>query len=105
MEQCNLDAIGLCRVGDLSKRQGTLEISGKIADSDRVSRKVWTDTVLPLTGSRSILGKSVVLFDDHGPKARGERLACSRLVSITKQNIFFCNESMLGLEEFIEERL
>lgn len=105
MEQCNLDAIGLCRVGDLSKRQGTLEISGKIADSDRVSRKVWTDTVLPLTGSRSILGKSVVLFDDHGPKARGERLACSRLVIITKKYVYFPNLLILELVEFIEEKL
>lgn len=72
-----MENIGLCRVGDLSTRHGTLEISGKIADGDRISRKVWTDPLLPLTGHHSVLGKSFVLFDDHGPKARGERLACS----------------------------
>lgn len=78
VEQCSQEAIGLCRVGDLSKRQGTLQISGKIADSDRISRRIWTDTRLPLTGPHSIVGKSFVLYDDHGPQARGERLACSR---------------------------
>lgn len=67
----------MCRLGDLSTRQGTIDISGKIADSDRISRKFWTDPLLPLTGSHSVIGKSLVLYDDHGPKARGERLACS----------------------------
>ncbi|CAG9760751.1 unnamed protein product [Ceutorhynchus assimilis] len=85
VEQCDLDAIGLCRIGDLSKRQGNLEISGKIADSDRVSRRIWTDSLLPLTGTHSILGKSLVLFDDHGPKARGERLACSRISGVYRR--------------------
>ncbi|KAJ3643412.1 hypothetical protein Zmor_026124 [Zophobas morio] len=74
---CSTESIGLCRVGDLSTRLGTIEISGKIVDSDRISRKMWTDSFLPLTGHHSVLGKSLVLFDDFGPKARGERLACS----------------------------
>ncbi|XP_030762415.1 uncharacterized protein LOC115887200 isoform X2 [Sitophilus oryzae] len=85
VEQCNLDAIGLCRVGDLSKRQGTMEISGKIVDSDRISRNLWTDSSLPLTGPHSILGKSFVVYDDHGPKARGERLACSRIGGVYRR--------------------
>nr|XP_023029851.1 uncharacterized protein LOC111517802 [Leptinotarsa decemlineata] len=76
-DNCNMESIGLCRLGDLSKRQGTLEISGRIADSDKISRKLWTDPMLPLTGHYSVLGKSLVVYDDHGPKARGERLACS----------------------------
>ncbi|CAG9822020.1 unnamed protein product, partial [Phaedon cochleariae] len=75
--KCNMGSIGLCRLGDISKRQGTLDISGKIADSDKISRKLWTDPLLPLTGHNSVLGKSLVLYDDHGPEARGERLACS----------------------------
>lgn len=77
VEQCSIASIGLCRVGDLGKRQGNLDISGKIADSDRISRKFWTDPLVPLTGHLSVMGKSLVLYDDHGPKARGERLACS----------------------------
>lgn len=74
---CNLDAIGLCRLGDLSTRLGPIEIAGKIINSDEISRTMWTDSFLPLTGEFSVLGKSFVLFDDFGPKARGERLACS----------------------------
>ncbi|XP_050302289.1 uncharacterized protein LOC126740355 [Anthonomus grandis grandis] len=85
IEQCNLDSIGLCRVGDLSKRQGTLKISGKIVDSDRVSRRIWTDPLLPLSGPHSIVGKGFVLYDDHGPKARGERLACSRVGGVYRR--------------------
>lgn len=72
-----MESIGLCRLGDLSTRQGTIEIAGRIADSHKVSRKLITDTMLPLTGHNGILGKSFVLYDDHGPVARGERLACS----------------------------
>lgn len=75
--RCNMDSIGMCRLGDLSTRIGTLEIAGKIADSERISRRLFTDTLLPLTGHNGILGKSFVLYDDHGPVARGERLACS----------------------------
>lgn len=77
MDQCRIDSIGLCRIGDLSTRQTTLDIAGKIADSDLISRKMWTDPLMPLTGLHSIMGKSLLIYDDHGPKARGERLACS----------------------------
>lgn len=38
---------------------------------------IYTDRMLPLSGHNSIFGKSVVIYDDFGPKARGERLACS----------------------------
>ncbi|XP_056632651.1 uncharacterized protein LOC130442509 [Diorhabda sublineata] len=76
-DRCSMDNIGLCRLGDLSTRQGTLNIAGKMADSDKISRKLWTDPSIPLTGFHNVLGKSLVLYDDNGPKARGERLACS----------------------------
>lgn len=76
-EQCSMDSIGLCRIGDLSTRQEAIDIAGRIVESDKVSRKLWTDPLLPLSGSQSVLGKSLVLYDDFGPKARGERLACS----------------------------
>ncbi|XP_017780045.1 PREDICTED: uncharacterized protein LOC108565217 [Nicrophorus vespilloides] len=76
-EGCSLDTIGVCRMGDLSTRQGTLDIAGKIVDSDRITRKLITDQNLPLTGFNKIIGKSFVMYDDFGPKARGERLACS----------------------------
>ncbi|KRT83375.1 hypothetical protein AMK59_3560, partial [Oryctes borbonicus] len=74
---CYLETISLCRLGDLSARHGTLEISGKKADSDKITRKFFVDPLLPLTGPYGILGKSFVMYDDFGPKARGERMACS----------------------------
>ncbi|CAG9829590.1 unnamed protein product [Diabrotica balteata] len=84
-DRCNMNAIGICRLGDISTRQGTIDISGKIADSDKISRKLWTDPMIPLTGFHSVLGKSLVLYDDHGPKARGERLACSRIGGVYRR--------------------
>ncbi|KAJ8968153.1 hypothetical protein NQ314_002407, partial [Rhamnusium bicolor] len=109
-EQCSMDTIGLCRIGDLSTRQGTLEISGKIADSDKISRKLWTDPLLPLTGHHSVLGKSFLLYDDHGPKARGERLACSIIGGVYRRKAvakdWFPNGfdlSVKGKVEFIQQ--
>ncbi|XP_055533520.1 uncharacterized protein LOC129723361 [Wyeomyia smithii] len=76
-EKCTVSSLELCRVGDLSSRLGTLEIAGNKADSQRISRKMFVDQNLPLSGASSVLGRSVVIYDDHGPQARGERLACS----------------------------
>lgn len=76
-EDCNKDAVGVCRLGDMSNRLSRLDIAGRRVDSDHVSRKVLTDGFLPLSGKYSIIGKSFVMYDDFGPVARGERLACS----------------------------
>jgi hypothetical protein len=73
---CSYDSDELCRLGDLS-RLGTLSISGGIKGALKFSRKIFTDANLPLSGYSSILGKSITIFDEHGPVARGERLACS----------------------------
>lgn len=66
----------LCRVGDLT-RHSTVDIAGKKLYGTLLTRRLFTDTMLPLSGPHSILGKSLVIYDDHGPRARGERLACS----------------------------
>lgn len=63
---------------DLSKRLGEIAISGTLKNSIQVSRKLFTDTNLYLSGYRSIIGRSIVIYDENGPVARGERLACSR---------------------------
>ena len=73
---CSSDKSELCRLGDLS-RHGTLSIAGRKAEAVTYSRKIFTDVNLPLSGFSSIIGKSLVLFADSGPLARGERLACS----------------------------
>ncbi|XP_053680518.1 uncharacterized protein LOC128731419 [Anopheles nili] len=76
-EVCSSSSAELCRVGDLSNRLGALEIAGNKREARRVSRRMFIDQNLPLSGHASIVGRSVVIFDDNGPKARGERLACS----------------------------
>ncbi|XP_037029000.1 uncharacterized protein LOC119069178 isoform X1 [Bradysia coprophila] len=68
--------VGMCRLGDLINRLGSLSIAGSKAERG-VSRRMFTDVNLPLSGHNSILGKSLVIYDDFGPVARGERLACS----------------------------
>lgn len=75
-EWCSGSKVTLCRLGDLSRHE-TLQIAGRKKFGPKLTRKLFTDPILPLTGSTSILGKSLVIYDDHGPVARGERLACS----------------------------
>ncbi|KAI8423349.1 hypothetical protein MSG28_014359 [Choristoneura fumiferana] len=67
----------LCRLGDLATRHGTLAVAGRKRDAARLTRRQFTDTVLALTGRRSALRRSLLILDDHGPVARGDRMACS----------------------------
>lgn len=73
---CSPDNRELCRSGDLSRLE-TIAIAGNKANAIVHSRKIFTDANLPLSGFSSIMGKSIVIFDDKGPVARGERLACA----------------------------
>lgn len=66
-----------CSVGDISSRLGTLAIAGN-KNLSSVSRQMFVDEYLSLFGVHSIIGKSLVIYDDHGPQARGDRLACSK---------------------------
>lgn len=77
---CSISEISLCRLGDLT-RHGALEIAGRKLDASRLTRRLFTDMMLPLSGSHSLFGKSLVIYDDHGPVARGDRLACSMYVA------------------------
>lgn len=63
--------------GALSDRHETLTISGA-KKLIQISRMMFKDNLISLTGRYSVIGKSLVIFDDHGPKARGDRLACSK---------------------------
>lgn len=76
---CQPDYIGsalTCAQGDLGGRHGTLRVAGGKA-SFASTKKFFTDSHLPLIGTHGVVGHSVVLYDDFGPKARGERLGCS----------------------------
>lgn len=74
-DSCSTSEISLCRLGDLT-RHGTIKIAGRKLYRE-LTRELFTDTILPLSGPNSLFGKSLVIYDDHGPVARGERLACS----------------------------
>lgn len=74
--KCNGETPWLCRMGDLSSRFGPLNIAGR--KGERVlSRVMYVDQTLPLSGVHSVLGKSLVIYHDIGPVARGDRIACS----------------------------
>lgn len=73
---CSSDSPELCRLGDLSRHE-TINIAGRKSEALKVSRRIFTDGNLPLSGFSSIMGKSIVIFGEFGPLARGERLACS----------------------------
>ncbi|KAJ9574059.1 hypothetical protein L9F63_008585 [Diploptera punctata] len=83
--RCSAHRPGYCRLGDLTARHGTLNIAGSKRNVERLTRRVFTDSLLPLSGSASIMGRALVLYDDNGPKARGERLACSTVYGIYRR--------------------
>ncbi|PZC73227.1 hypothetical protein B5X24_HaOG209907 [Helicoverpa armigera] len=74
---CRPGLEGLCRLGDFTTRHGTLAVAGRKRDSARLTRRLFTDGAVALAGKFSIMRKSLVIYDDHGPVARGERMACS----------------------------
>ncbi|GBP28787.1 hypothetical protein EVAR_19831_1 [Eumeta japonica] len=76
-QYCRPGLEGYCRIGDLTTRHGTLAVAGRKRDSFKLTRRLFTDTVMSLSGRQSVMKKSLVIFDDHGPAARGERMACS----------------------------
>jgi len=67
-----------CSVGDLSSRLNSLSIAGNKLNAIGVSRYMFVDEYMSLFGINSIIGKSLVIYGDHGPEARGDRLACSK---------------------------
>lgn len=74
---CKDKSPNLCKLGELGSRLGLLTISGSKFNASRLSRQLFIDDNIPLSGRSSVVGKSLVIFDDRGPKARGERLACA----------------------------
>lgn len=94
----------MCRLGDLFNRLGSLSIAGRKAERG-ISRKMFTDVNLPLSGHNNILGKSLVIYDDFGPVARGERLACSMLeFSFNFGIIFYKTQFSIELAVTIGEK-
>lgn len=63
---------------DLSSTVGPLSIAGEKSKAFEISRALFTHPNLHLFHSHSIIGKSLVIYDENGPKARGSRLACGK---------------------------
>lgn len=66
-----------CRLGDTGLKSG-LRLALPTSHADR-ERHYYTDLFLPISGPNSIIGKSVVIYDEHAPTQRGNRLACSNI--------------------------
>lgn len=82
---CNAKNLLTCRIGDLTLKHGSLSIAGSKRNTLKISRRVYTDERLPLSGASSIVGKSLVIYDDHGPVLRGDRLACSKIQPVYRR--------------------
>lgn len=69
-----------CRLGDTNIKS-SLKISLPKSSLNR-SRLFYNDPFLPLSKSYSIIGRSVVLYDEQAPTQRGNRLACSTIKTV-----------------------
>lgn len=105
-QYCRPGLEGLCRLGDLTTRHGMLSVAGKKRDSAKLTRRLFTDTVISLAGKHSIMRKSLLIYDDHGPVARGERMACSIVHGLNRRKAvvrdWFGNGEPISLKGKIE---
>ncbi|KAJ0170967.1 hypothetical protein K1T71_013739 [Dendrolimus kikuchii] len=105
-QYCRSGLEGLCRVGDFTSRHGMLSVAGKKRDSAKLTRRLFTDNVISLAGKHSIMKKSLVIYDDHGPVARGERMACSIVNGLNRRKAvvrdWFGNGEPVNLKGKIE---
>ncbi|KAL6264113.1 hypothetical protein P5V15_004191 [Pogonomyrmex californicus] len=102
---CFIAEPSLCRLGDLT-RHGMLEIAGRKVNASELTRKLFTDTILSLSGPYALFGKSLVIYDDHGPVARGDRLACSIIGGVYRRKAvvkdWFGNGEQVSLKGKLE---
>lgn len=75
---CNAENPLRCAAGDLSGKGAKIAISAKKENIKGIKNKIfYTDVQLPLSGPDKILGKALVIHDEHAPPHRGDRLACT----------------------------
>jgi Cu/Zn superoxide dismutase len=75
--KCSLENPLRCSVGDLTSKSRRISISAFKGATQ--AKLFFTDLLLPLSGPASIIGRSLVIHDDHGPSVRGDRLACTTI--------------------------
>ena len=74
ISMCNSYNQFRCEVGDLSGKHGKLEIG---SDTAGKMKYFFSDMQLPLSGSQSVVGKSIVI---HDANAGGGRLSCGNVM-------------------------
>lgn len=82
---CYPDRVDRCELGDLSTRHSTILAVGSKENMILKTRRLFTDNNLPLSGPGGIVGRSLVIYHENGPKARGERLACTTIAWLHRQ--------------------
>lgn len=75
--KCSADNPLRCAVGDLTSKSKRINISAYTGSS--ANKLFYRDLLLPLSGSQSIVGRSLVIHDETGPLARGDRMACAQV--------------------------
>lgn len=76
--KCSIDNPLRCPIGDLGSKSGKL-LSVSSYHGSRQVKFFYTDTILPLSGPASIIGRSLVIHDDAAPMIRGRRMACTTI--------------------------
>ncbi|XP_053206055.1 uncharacterized protein LOC128390368 [Panonychus citri] len=78
---CNPNNPYRCKLGDLTaKAAERISIAGH--KGSKLVKLFYTDPALHLYGSYSIIGRSVVIYDENGPQQRGNRLACAPIKQV-----------------------
>ncbi|XP_065226507.1 uncharacterized protein Rsod [Planococcus citri] len=105
-EGSNLGPVNAFSFAYLSSTLSTLTIVARKVRAIENSRNFFVAANLPLTGHHSIIGKSLVIYDENGPKARGNRLACSVILPVNRRKAvvrdWFGNGEYAGIMGDIE---
>lgn len=89
VEQCTTGNPLRCMLGDMGRKHGRLSV--RAAGGER-SRAFFTDVNLPLSGDKSIVGKSVVLMASSSDVVR---LSCANILPVTPRVVSGLNAQVL----------
>ena len=71
-----------CYVGDLSKKHGNISASVATAmQAETSAKRVFTDANLPLKGVKSVLGRTLVLYNEE------EVVACAKITEVQAKEV------------------
>ena len=92
---CNRDEQLACAMGDLGMRHGLLTVGPN-------NRRVFSDANLPLVGNYSIMGRSLIVFDNKRPTVK---LACANIFPDihVKSNVVIKRTPSFTVSRFVEQ--